>query len=88
MKVITCLKCRYAFKVPNIVELTKCKKCKNTCIYPICGKCLHSRFCHMGENGHLLYCSACKSLCDIEEYNKEHKPTPIQQVMEIGAKKQ
>lgn len=53
-----------------------------------CGKCLHSRHCHYSVNGHLMYCVACQKLCDLDEYNMNHKPTSQAEVMRIGALKQ
>jgi len=56
--------------------------------YPICGECLHAKSCHIEHNGHFMYCAVCFKVCELEDYNKENKPTDIQTIMEISAKKQ
>jgi len=57
-------------------------------MYSICGHCLHAISCHEKNTDEFMYCGVCFSLCDVEEFNYIHKPTGIQKVMEIGAKKQ
>jgi len=54
----------------------------------ICGNCLHDQDAHTERNSHFMYCGACMKLCEIQEFNHIHKPTSIEKIMEISAKKQ
>lgn len=56
--------------------------------YEICGECLHAVSSHEPHNGLFMYCGACFRLCDKDIFKQKHKPTDIQTVMEIGARKQ
>lgn len=53
----------------------------------LCGKCLHNRDAHEKHNGKFMYCASCMSLCDIDEFEIIHKPTSLQKIIEISAKK-
>ena len=43
--------------------------------YRICGKCLHGKSSHTKYENQFMYCGACQSICDIEEFSIEHKPS-------------
>lgn len=40
-----------------------------------CGKCLHDKLAHEKHNGHFMYCGICFSLCELQEFMTEHKPS-------------
>jgi len=56
--------------------------------YPICGNCLHSKNSHTAHNGKFMYCATCFKMCELDEYETILKPTDVQTVMEMSAKKQ
>lgn len=43
----------------------------------LCGRCLHAKEAHEKHNGHFMYCASCMKLCDLEDYNTQHKPSGI-----------
>lgn len=56
--------------------------------YSLCGNCLHSKSSHEPHNGHFMYCACCFRLCEISEFEIQHKPTEYKEVVRIGALKQ
>lgn len=54
----------------------------------LCGRCLHAVECHEKHNGHFMFCSACQKLCNIEQFNEQHKPSSEDIIMRIGANRQ
>ena len=53
----------------------------------VCGKCLHAKDAHT-ESFNLMYCPACMSFCAKDEFDTEHKPTSINLLYEMQAKRE
>lgn len=56
--------------------------------YLLCGNCLHSRSSHEPHNGHFMYCACCRSLCELDDFNKQHEPTDINTLSILQSKRE